>query len=217
MAKGTTPHCGCTRRAHHRSTPCRAARPDKPLQTPASYFKQIKQFPAWRAVPIGFQTFCHVPLQIEGMICLYGEGNAQMGLKFPETWLGIPINQKLETLYVYHATFFVSPNGTPVYDLVFRYEDGSSATNQILYGDDVLDWYAKRGNTGIGPTSQRSKLAWHGEADLGTRKQPLQFCLTAVENPYPDITVTAMDLYSCKSQSAACILAFTPGRSGLMR
>jgi hypothetical protein len=187
------------------------------IQTPASYFKQIKQFPAWQAVPIGFQTFCNVPLQIDGMICLYGEGNAKMGLKFPEAWPGIPINQKFETLYVYHASFFGSPNGTPVYDLVFRYEDGSSATNQILYGDDVLDWYANGGKKVTGPTAARSKLAWHGVAGPDAGKQPLRFCLTAVENPFPATTVTAIDLYSCKSRTAACILAFTPGRSGLMR
>jgi hypothetical protein len=187
------------------------------IQTPASYFKQIKQFPAWQAVPIGFQTFCNVPVQIDGMICLYGEGNARAGLKFPEAWTGIPMNQKFETLYVYHASFIGSPNGTPVYDLVFRYEDGSSATNQILYGDDVLDWYANGGRKVTGPTAARSKLAWHGVAGPEAGKQPLRFCLTAVENPFPATIVTAIDLYSCKSQSAACILAFTPGRAGLMR
>lgn len=187
------------------------------IQTPAAYFKQIKQFPAWQAVPIGFQTFCNVPLQIDGMICLYGEGNAKMGLKFPEAWNGIPVNQKFETLYVYHAAFIGSPKGTPVYDLVFRYEDGSSATNEILYGDDVLDWYANRGKKVTGPTAARSKLAWHGVAEATTDKQPLRFCLTAVENPFPATMVTAIDLYSRKSQSAACILAFTPGRAGLMR
>lgn len=187
------------------------------LQTPASYFKQIKQFPAWQFVPTGPQTFDGVPLQIDGMICLWGEGNDKMGLKFPEAWTGIPMNQKFETLYVYHAAFFSSPNGTPVYDIVFRYEDGSSATNQILYGDDVLDWYANSGKRVIGPTAARSKLAWHGEADLGAKKQPLRFCLTAVENPFPATTVTAIDLYSCKSRTAACIHALTPGKAGLMR
>jgi hypothetical protein len=186
------------------------------IQTPASYFKQITQFPAWQFVPVGFQTFCHVPLQIDGMICLWGEGNAKMGINFPEAWTGIPMNQKFETLYVYHASFFTSPNGTPVYDIVFRYEDGTSATNEILYGDDVLDWYAKGGKP-VGPTAARSKLASHGEADLGAKKQPLRFCLTAVENPFPATTVTAIDLYSCKSRTAACIQAFTPGRAGLMR
>jgi hypothetical protein len=186
------------------------------VQTPASYFKQIKQFPAWQFVPIGFQTFRNVPLQIDGMNCLYGEGNARAGLKFPEAWTGIPMNQKFETLYVYHAAFYGSPNGTPVYDIVFRYEDGSSATNQILYGDDVLDWYANGGKKVTGPTAARSKLAWHGGAGPGEGKQPLRFCLTAVENPFPATTVTAVDLYSCKSQSAACILALTPGHAGLM-
>ena len=186
------------------------------IQTPASTFSQIKQFPAWQFVPIGFQTFCNVPLQIDGMICLYGEGNARAGLKFPETCTGIPMNQKFETLYVYHAAFYVSPRGTPVYVIVFRYEDGSSATNQLLYSDDVLDWYANGGKKVVGPTAARSKLAWHGGAGPGEGKQPLRFCLTAVENPFPDTTVTAIDLYSCKNQSAACILAFTPGRAGLM-
>jgi len=165
----------------------------------------------WDFVPTGFQTFLNVPLQIDGMNCLYGEGNARAGLKFPEAWTGIPMNQKFETLYVYHGAFYGSPNGTPVYDIVFRYEDGSSATNEILYGDDVLDWYANSGKKVIGPTAARSKLAWHGGAGPGEGKQPLRFCLTAVENPFPAAKVTAMDLYSCKSQSAACILAFTPG------
>ena len=187
------------------------------VQTPASYFAKITRFPAWKAVPIGFQTFDGVPLQIDGMICLWGEGNAQMGLKFPEQQTGIVLGRKFETLYVYHASFFASPNGTPVYDIVFRYDDGSSATNQILYGDDVLDWYAKSGRTIAGPTAARSKVAWHGEADLGTRKQMLRFCLTAVENPQPDAVVTSIDLYSCKSRTAPCILGFTPGQAGLMR
>jgi hypothetical protein len=51
--------------------------------TPASYFDKITQFPAWKTVPRGFQTFDHVPLQIGGMICLWGGGNAKMGLIFP--------------------------------------------------------------------------------------------------------------------------------------
>ena len=182
------------------------------VQTPAEHFADITSFPAWGFVPIGSQTFCEVPLQIDGMICLWGAGNASKGLEFPEEKTGIQIGKKFETLYVYHGSFFGSPNGTPVYSIVFRYEDGSSATNQILYGDDVLDWY---GHGKV--TAARSKVAWQGVADLDTRKQPLQFCLTAVENPQPDMTVTTIDLYSCKSRTAACILAFTPGRAGLMR
>ena len=50
------------------------------------------------------------------------------------------MNQKFETLYVYHCTFYGSPNNTPVYNLVFRYEDGYSVTNTIRYGVDTLDF-----------------------------------------------------------------------------
>jgi hypothetical protein len=184
----------------------------------ATNFYQAKNspFPSWTVVPRGFQTFAHVPLQIDGMKCLWGSGNAQHGLIFAEEVLGIPMNRKFETLYVYHAAFYVTPPGTPVYEVVFRYEDGSSATNQVLYGMDVLDWYANRGKTVIGPTGPHSKLAWQGAYSSGGHTQPLRFCLTALENPQPFLEVTSIDLYSCKSISAACIMAMTPGKSGLM-
>jgi hypothetical protein len=186
--------------------------------TPASYFPKITRFPAWATVPTGFQVFDNVPLQIGGMICLWGDGNAKMGIVFPEHILGIAVNQKFETLYVYHGAFFTSPENTPVCDVVFRYADGSSVTNELLYGTDILDWNAKnRGKTAIGPTGPHSKLAWVGGTSKPGTRQPLRFCLTAIENPQPTVEVTSIDLFSCKSRAAACIMAMTPGKSGLMK
>lgn len=185
-------------------------------QTPASDFAQITQYPAWAAVPTGIQTFDGVPLDIEGMICLWGGGNAKSGLNFPEQLEGIKIGGKFQTLYVYHSSFYASPHGTPVYDIVFRYDDGSSATNSILYGNDISDWYARRGKP-FKPTDPRSKIAWTGMADTGKTKQPLQFFLTAVENPQPDLTVATIDLYSCKNRTAACIHAMTTGNANLIQ
>ena len=103
--------------------------------------------------------------------------------------------------------------------MVFRYEDGSSATNQLLYGDDSLDWIAntKPGQTFRGPKGSNSKLAWLGEAFTPDKNRRLCFCLTAIKNPQPWLEVTSMDLYSCKSKSAACIMAMTAGRAGLLR
>ena len=184
-------------------------------QTPADRFDQITQFPAWQAVPRGPQTFDGVPLDIGGMICLWSQGGAKRGMNFAEELTGIQIGKKFETLYVYHTSFFASPNGTPVYEIVFRYDDGSSATNQIRYGSDLYDWYARRKVSK--PTDSRSRLAWSGEADLGTKKQLLQFFLTAVENPYPGTVVTTIDLYSSKNTTTGCIHAMTTGRAGLMK
>jgi hypothetical protein len=192
--------------------------------TPASYFDKITAFPAWKTVPVGFQVFDQVPLQIDGMICLWGESNAKkLHIVFPEFVPGIEVNQKFQTLYVYHGAFFTAPSGTPVCDLVFHYGDGSSVTNQLLYGEDILDWVAKNdrpaGGTAriAGPTAPRSKLAWVGGSFSPTKKAPLRFCLTAIENLQPDVTVTSIDLVSDKSNVAACILAMTAGRAGLMQ
>ena len=166
------------------------------------------------------QIYHNVPFQIDGNICLYGQASAKAGLNFSASKTGIPVAAKFETLYVYHAAFYSSTWGTPVYQLVFRYQDGSSATRQILYGNDVLNWSGSGTN---GPTDARSLVAWRGEA-IYTRTnstvrtvQPLVFCMTAVENPRPDATVKTIDLLSSRNQSAGCILALTRGPSELMR
>ncbi|MGA2241215.1 MAG: hypothetical protein ABSH11_04160 [Verrucomicrobiota bacterium] len=185
--------------------------------TPASYFDQITRFPAWKTVPRWFQVFDNVPLEIGGMICLWGGRSAQGGLIFPEQVVDIGVNQKFETLYVCHGGFFDSPDKTPVCKVVFHYEDGSSATNQLLYGSDILDWNVKRAKGEIAPTGPHSKLAWMGGTFTPGRNEPVRFCLTAIENPLPSLEVTSIDLVSCKNRTAPCILALTTGRSGLMK
>jgi hypothetical protein len=185
--------------------------------TPASYFDRITSVPAWKTVPRGFQVFDNVPLEIGGMICLWGERSAKGRLVLPEEVLDIGVNQKFETLYVYHGGFFSSPDKTPVCEVVFHYEDGSAVTNQLLYGTDILDWNVKRSGTATGPTGPNSKLAWMGGTFTPGRKEPLRFCLTAIENPQPSLEVTTIDLVSCKNKTAPCILAMTTGKSGLMK
>jgi len=177
----------------------------------------FNQSPVWEDTPIGFQVFHHVPLQIDGYMLLWGEGNAKSGAVFPEEVLGIPVNQKFETLYVYHCTFYGSPNGTPVYDLVFRYDDDYSVTNTILYGVDTIDFNSPGGKKMVGPSGANSKVAWVGGSFTADGKRPLLFCLTAIENPKPFLTVKSIDLFSCKNRSAGVVLALTAGRSGLMK
>jgi hypothetical protein len=177
----------------------------------------FNQSPVWEDTPIGFQVFHHVPLQIDGYQLLWGEGNAQTGGVFPEQVIGIAMNQKFETLYVYHCTFYGSPNNTPVYNLVFRYEDDYSVTNTIRYGIDTLDFNTPGSIKNARPTGTNSKVAWVGGSFTPDGKRPLLFCLTAIENPKPFLQVKSIDLISCKNRSAGVILALTAGRSGLMK
>ena len=157
-----------------------------------------------------------MPLQIDGLLYLWEPGNAKAGNIFPEEVHDIPINQKFETLYVYHGAFYSAPNGTPVCEVVFHYEDGSTATNQLLYGSDMLDFVISNSGHPKGPTAARTKRVWIGATFTPGRDQPLQFNLTAIENPYRALEVKTIDLNSCKNQSAA--LSFWPlttGKSGL--
>jgi hypothetical protein len=180
----------------------------------SAYYEQDQGLPYG---PQGLQTFEHVPLQIGGMMLLWGANNAKSGAAYAEAVLGVGVNRKFETLYVYHATFYGALEQEPVYDLVFRYEDGSSATNEILYDEDVLDFYINKGPANLGPIGPRSKLVWLGQLAYGEKKQRIRFFLTAVENPQPSLKVVTIDLYSCKTTAAACIQAMTTGPSGLMQ
>jgi hypothetical protein len=181
---------------------------------PASNFHRSR---VWKTVPVGFQVFDHVPLQVDGILCLWGEGNAQSGAVFPEQVLGIAVNQKFETLYVYHCTFYGTTNNSPVYNLVFRYEDDYSVTNTIRYGVDTLDFNYPSNQKIAGPSGANTKVAWVGGSFDKEGRRPLLFCLTAIENPKPFLTVKSIDLISCKNRSAGVILALTAGRSGLMK
>ena len=181
---------------------------------PASALENSPDY--WGEIPWEFQVFRHVPLQVDGMMYLWGEGNAKMGNVFPEEILGIAVNQKFETLYVYHCAFFSSKKSTPVYDLVFRYENGDSATNTMRYGVAVID-FNTAGKRTAPPSGPNTKVGWTGSSFTPDGKRPLLFSLTAIKNPQPALKVATIDLFSSKKQSAGVILAMTAGPSGLMK
>lgn len=175
----------------------------------------------WKYVPRFRQTFANVPVDIGGRILLWGERNQTVNNQiFPDKAEGIVIGRKFETLY--HCTFFQAEPGTAVYDVVFRYADGTSAQDDIRYGDDVRDWYGHRDEDPFGPTAKRSVLAWDGDSFIvsgmdGRRVQPLRFFITGVDNPHPDREVKTIDFVTRKSTAAGCILGLTAGKATLMR
>lgn len=187
----------------------------KHLAMKGANFEKTTRY-AWKIVPHGEQTHANVPLKIDGTIFLWGKRNTDNGQKYPEKVEGIAVQQTFETLYVYHGAFFEGKTGTPVYEIVFHYEDGTTATDKILNGEDLRDWYGNRKLMPFGPTGKRSVLAWDADFKSGDQEQPVRFCLTAVENPYPMLEVETIDLVSSKGQTAGCILAMTPGKSGLI-
>lgn len=191
-----------------------------PVDLTGSYLAPAAEFassPVWKTVPNGSQVFGRVPFQINGFLCLWGKNNTKAGSVYPEEITGIVMNQKFETLYVYHGAFYSAQDGVPVCEVVFRYADGSSATNQLLYGYDMLDFVVHNSRHPNGPTSPRTRAVWTGGSFTPGADNPLRFSVTAIENPQPSLDVATIDLYSCKNEPAACILAMTAGKSGLMK
>ncbi len=184
----------------------------KHYQMRSENFEKVTMY-AWKIVPHGKQTFANIPLELGGAMFLWGERNAANGQKYPESHKDIAVNQTFETLYIYHSAFYEGKAGDTVYDIVFHYDDGTSATDHIVNGADLRDWYFKKDQPPVGPTGPRSTLAWSGADENGNW---VRYCLTAVENPYPSVVVKSLDLVSAKTQTAGCILGITVGKSGLM-
>ena len=188
----------------------------KHLQMKAENFKKSKAHP-WPAVPTGAQTFAGIPVNIQGSMMTFGQRNADNGLKYPETITGIPCRQKFETLYIVHSAFYAGATGEPAFEVVLNYPGDEKQTDAILCGEDARDWYIREGEETLGPSAKRSTLAWTGTGKSGMRDQAVRFCITAIENKYPDRLVETIDLLSAKNQTAGCILAITVGKSGLLK
>lgn len=174
-------------------------------------------YSGWRAMPSGFQVFNHVPFQIDGEFSLWGEKNAtRLHMIFPEKITDIAVNREFATLYLLHCAFFMAPDSSPVFGVVFHYGDELAVTNELRFGDDVLGWVGNSNGPVIVPTGPNSKLAWAGGAWSSTDKSPMRLCMSAIQNPMPYVKVTSIDLYSCKGPSAGVIMAMTVGKAGLM-
>lgn len=179
-------------------------------------FEKIKQYP-WAVTPIGQQTFAGVPLEIQGATILWGERNADRGQKYPETVTGIPCQQTFDTLYILHCVFFEAAEGDPSFEIVLNGEGGETQRDVIVCGEDSKDWWVNDPNEALGPSGERSTLAWTGTGKANGRDQDVRFCLTAIDNKQPDRLVTTIDLVSSKKQAAGVILAMTLGKAGLLK
>lgn len=187
--------------------------------TPVNILTNMNGFPAWKSAAVGHQVFRGVPFQIGGLIYLWGEGRATNHTSsFPERVGDIPVNRTFQTLYLCHGSYFKTPDQTPVFKVVFRYGDGSSATNELRFGDDILDWKVGQHEAPLKtPSGANSQLAWVGGVFAPNDSSQLRYCMTALDNPHADRAVATVDLISCKTRTIPFILGMTTGPSGLMK
>jgi hypothetical protein len=161
-------------------------------------------------LPRGEQKLGGVKFDIgDGLIQLAGK----QGGTLPDKVEGIPVGRPFAKLYVLHAvgTGYETPNGTVVARFTVHYQDRTKATVDIVYGQDVLDWWYYANS----PTVTRGRVAWTGDnpaAKNGNAK--VRLYLTTWENPRPKKKVSHMDYSSTKTTLAQpfCVALTVEGK-----
>jgi hypothetical protein len=117
---------------------------------------------------------------------------------------GILLNRHISRLFILHGTQWGSPNsvqdGTPIGEYKVHYDDGSTASMPIVFGQDVRDWW----NWDRGRPVTRGRVVWTG-GNLVTDKYEvtLRLYLGVWQNPHPEKRVESVDFITTKDTICA--------------
>jgi hypothetical protein len=159
-------------------------------------------------VPQGLQTFGGVLFDVRGLIVLAGAKSLEVsGLVLPESLLNIPVGRKGKAVHFLQASAFVGTTaGEKIGEYVFHYENGEARIADLVYAENVLDWWV---NPAEGHVAKAEEV-WYG-ANTATRNRGMQTRLIKFswENPLPDVEIKAIDMISALTNSAPMLVAIT--------
>jgi beta-lactamase regulating signal transducer with metallopeptidase domain len=137
-------------------------------------------------LPTGDRKLGGVPFKI-------GEELIQLGTSIgkPEKVENIKVGRQLSRLYILQATAYIADDGVEIAKYTIHYEDGTTTTIPVVYGEDVLDWW-KYSFCGE-PT--RGKVVWNGENEPAKREfdATIRLYMTTWQNPKPDVRISRID------------------------
>jgi hypothetical protein len=156
-------------------------------------------------VPTGKQAFDGIKFQI-------GDGVVQLGSSNvagkPEKVEGIKIGTKCQKLHFLHATGYRAEDDTVIAKYVVQYDDKTSETVEVVYGKDVVDWWAYPDQKG----PSMGKAVWEGENEASKKfEAKIKLYLKTWENPHPKKKVVGLDFIGTAAESGAApfIVAIT--------
>lgn len=160
------------------------------------------------ALPMGEQT-------LEGISFKIGPGLLQIAstelTTMPEKIDGIAVGRTFAKLHILHGTNFGGglnkpgddwyvQDGTLIGKYLVHYEDGSSETIPIVYGEDVRDWWYVDGEA----EPSKGKVVWRGENDAASKfGAHLRLYVSTWVNPKPDKKVKHIEFVSRKNDTPA--------------
>jgi hypothetical protein len=143
------------------------------------------------------------------------DGVIQLGSKTvaddPEKVEGIKVGQKFAKLHILHACGYGGgPNtsgtvgyvadDTTVGEYKVYYDDKTTETIPIVYGQDVRDWWYLEGEK----ETSKAKVVWKSENEQAkAAKCGIRLYMSTWKNPKPDKKVVAIDYIGRKADTAA--------------
>lgn len=144
-------------------------------------------------LPSGVQRLGEIDYDLRGVVEL--EGQFPEGL--PKEARAIPLGQKCGRLHILHSAAFAVSNGTAIASCTMRYADGARLRRQIIYGEDVSNWWF----TPDGPVD--ANVVWVGRSVSKAESiYRIRVFHTVFENPKPEIQV---DQITFASESTKCV------------
>ncbi len=126
--------------------------------------------------------------------------------RFPDR-VRVPVGHRFSRIHVLHSTARPERDGATVGVYELFYADGHKQQMEILYGDDVRDWWFSRDPR---PTGEGSKVAWSARRrSASSQTDTVRLFTTTYPNPRPEAEVVCVDFVSGMTQSAPFLLAMT--------
>jgi hypothetical protein len=152
------------------------------------------------SLPRGKQKFGDVEFEIgDGVLQLKSSGSEQLSTK-PDKIEGIKVGRALKKLHFLQATGYSTDADTVIGKYVIHYDDKTTAEAEVVYGRDVVDWWAYPQQ--MAPTKGKAVWESENEASKGFEAK-IKLYLMTWENPKPDKVVTKIDFVAPNPEQAA--------------
>jgi hypothetical protein len=158
-------------------------------------------------VPTGEREFAGIKFKVGEKYLQLGSPHFQT--EKPDKVEGIKVGRPFAKLHILQATGYGSspaggtkhvPDDTVIATYKVRYDDGETATIDVVYGKDVRDYWFNERSAGV----TRGKVAWEGDCEAAKRGGGrIRLYLTTWENPKPGKRVKEIDFVRGKDTAAA--------------
>ena len=159
------------------------------------------------SLPRGIQKLGGTEFDVRGVIQLTGSLAESAGAAFPVSQTGIKLGRKCKHLHFLQAAGWQAEDGKVIGKYVLHYTGGETATLNIVYGTDTIDWWKSSGDA---KPPKSATVGWAGSNPateaLGSS---LWLFKRTYDNPKPDLRIDSLDFISSQAESAPFLVALT--------